>query len=109
MMLIVLVCASNRCGNNIKPVSSRKVFKGFQKVLKAKKFLDLAQHGLDIYSGSRIRRHLRGVWLTLDYICYLFWTTHETNNCPGYRANQLIDIKHFTNQDGFTRTNLCES
>ena len=37
--------------------------------------LDLAWHRLDTYSGSRIHRRLRGVWLTLDYICYLFWTT----------------------------------
>ena len=75
MVLIVLVCASDRCGNDNNPTSSRKVFGRFRKVLKAKKFLDVAQHGLDTYSGSRIHRRLRGVWLTLDYICYLFWTT----------------------------------
>ena len=75
MMLIVLVCASDRCGNNINPASSRKVFKRFRKVLKAKKFLDMARHRLDTYSGSRIHRHLRGVWLTLDYICYFFCKT----------------------------------
>ena len=73
MMLIVLVCASDRCGNDINPASSWKVFKRFRKVLKAKKFLDLVRHRLDTYSGSRIHRRLRGVWLTLDYICYLFW------------------------------------
>ena len=72
MVLIVLVCASDRCGNDNNPTSSRKVFGRFRKVLKAKKFLDVAQHGLDTYSGSRIHRRLRGVWLTLDYICYLF-------------------------------------
>ena len=60
MMLIVLVCASDRCGNNINPASSRKVFKRFRKVLKAKKFLDMARHRLDTYSGSRIHRLLRG-------------------------------------------------
>ena len=75
MMLTVLVYASDRCGNNIKPASSRKVFGRFRKVLKAKKFLDLARHRLDTYSGSRIHRRLRGVWLTLDYICYLFCKT----------------------------------
>ena len=43
--------------------------------LEAKKFLDLARHGLNTYSVSRIHRRLRGVWLTLDYICYLFCKT----------------------------------
>ena len=42
MLLIALVCASDRCGNNIKPASSRKVFGRFRKVFNAKKFLDLA-------------------------------------------------------------------
>ena len=43
--------------------------------MEAKKFLDLAQHGLNTYSVSQIDRRLRGVWLTLDYICYLFCKT----------------------------------
>ena len=68
MMLIVLVCASDRCGDDNNPTSSQKVFGRFRKILKAKKFLDLARHRLDTYSGSRIRRRLRGVWLTLDYM-----------------------------------------
>ena len=92
MMLIVLVCASDRCGNNINPASSRKVFKRFRKVLKAKKFLDMARHRLDTYSGSRIHRRLRGVWLTLDYICYLFWTTCYKLVCislDGFKKLQL--------------------
>ena len=54
MMLFVLVCASDRCVNNIKPESSKKVFGRFRKVLKDKKFLDLAWHRLDTYSQASI-------------------------------------------------------
>ena len=45
----------------IKQASSLKVFGRFLKVLKAKKFLDLARHRIDTYSGSRIHRRLRSV------------------------------------------------
>ena len=75
MMLIVLVCASDHYGNNINPASNRKIFWRFWKVLRDKKFFNLARHRLDTYSVSQIHRRLRGVWSTLNYICYLFWTT----------------------------------
>ena len=66
---ILLEKFGKRCGNNM-PATCRKVFGRFRKVLKGKKFFDLVRHRLDTYSGSRIHRRLRGVWLTLDYMCY---------------------------------------
>ena len=97
MMLTVLVYASDRCGNNIKPASSRKVFWRFRKVLKAKKFLDVVQHRLDTYSGSRIHRHSRGVLLTFDYICYLFWTTWYSVFEPLGLCRQNVVVRPFSN------------